>query len=64
MPGMTIGGDASFGNNLKGQVEPLAHALHTVMIDECGFYLADAQPTRGCSELLRCFAFDEVQAKA
>ena len=41
MPVMTMGGTASFGANLKGQVEPLVERLHPVMIAECGHYLAE-----------------------
>ena len=56
MPVMTVGGTASFGANLKGQVEPLVERLHHVMIDECGHYLAEEQPKRVADELLRFFA--------
>ena len=56
MPVMTVGGTASFGANLKGQVEPLVARLHHVMIDECGHYLAEEQPERVADELLRFFA--------
>ncbi len=58
MPVMTMGGTASFGANLKGQVEPLVETLHAVMIEECGHYLAEEQPTRVADELLRFFAQD------
>ena len=56
MPVMTMGGTASFGAGLKGQVEPLVERLHHVMIDECGHYLAEEQPGRVAEELLRFFA--------
>ena len=56
MPVMTVGGAASFGANLKGQVEPLVERLHHVMIQECGHYLAEEQPERLADELLRFFA--------
>ncbi|UAJ10564.1 alpha/beta fold hydrolase [Glacieibacterium megasporae] len=56
MPVMTIGGAASFGADLKGQVEPLVEHLHHVMIEECGHYLAEEQPGRVADELLRFFA--------
>ncbi len=56
MPVMTVGGKASFGANLKAQVEPLVEQLHHVMIDECGHYLAEEQPERVADELLRFFA--------
>ena len=55
MPVMTIGGTASFGANLKGQVEPLVRSLRAVMIDECGHYLAEERPERVAEELLRFF---------
>ncbi len=55
MPVMTIGGRASFGANLKGQVEPLVETLLAVMIDQCGHYLAEEQPVRVAEELLRFF---------
>ena len=56
MPVMTMGGTASFGANLEGQIEPLVKKLHAVMIDECGHYLAEEQPARVVDELLRFFA--------
>ncbi len=56
MPVMTVGGAASFGAKLKGQVEPLVEHLHHVMIEECGHYLAEEQPGRLADELLRFFA--------
>lgn len=55
-PVMTVGGAASFGANLKGQVEPLVEHLRHVMIEECGHYLAEEQPGRVADELLRFFA--------
>ena len=58
MPVMTMGGTASFGANLQGQIEPLVEKLHAVMIEECGHYLAEEQPTRVADELLRFFAQD------
>ena len=56
MPVMTIGGVASFGAALKGQIEPLVERLDHVMIEECGHYLAEEQPARLADELLRFFA--------
>ena len=56
MPVMTVGGVASFGAALKGQVEPLVERLHHVMIEDCGHYLAEEQPARLADELLRFFA--------
>ncbi len=52
MPVMTMGGTASFGANLRGQVEPLVEKLRSVMIDECGHYLAEEQPEKVVKELL------------
>ncbi len=56
MPVMTVGGTASFGAGLEGQVKPLVEHLHHVMIEECGHYLAEEQPERVADELLRFFA--------
>ncbi len=56
MPVMTVGGVASFGAALKGQVEPLVERLRHVMIEDCGHYLAEEQPARVADELLRFFA--------
>ena len=36
MPVLTIGGIASFGAHLEGQIRPLVEHLHSVMIDDCG----------------------------
>ncbi len=60
MPVMTMGGTASFGAHLKGQIEPLVERLHAVMIDECGHYLAEEQPARVADELLHFFAEEGV----
>ena len=56
MPVMTMGGAASFGANLAPQVEPLVENLRSVMIDECGHYLAEEQPEHVAEELLRFLA--------
>ena len=56
MPVMTVGGVASFGAALKGQVEPLVEWLHHVMIEDCGHYLAEEQPKKMADELLSFFA--------
>lgn len=56
MPVMTVGGTASFGTNLAGQIAPLVETLTSVMVDECGHYLAEEQPGRVVEELLRFFA--------
>ncbi len=53
MPVMTMGGAASFGANLRSQIEPLVETLTSVMIDSCGHYLAEEQPARVAEELLR-----------
>jgi pimeloyl-ACP methyl ester carboxylesterase len=56
MPVMTVGGVASFGAALKGQVEPLVDRLQHVMIEDCGHYIAEEQPAKLADELLRFFA--------
>ncbi len=56
MPVMTVGGVASFGAALKGQVEPLVERLLHVMIEECGHYIAEEQPAKLVEELLRFFS--------
>ncbi|MFY9931824.1 MAG: alpha/beta hydrolase [Streptosporangiaceae bacterium] len=58
MPVLTIGGTASFGAALAGQVRPLAEDLRSVMIDDCGHYLAEEQPERVTDELLTFFGGD------
>ena len=52
MPVLTVGGTASFGAELAGQIRPLAQDLRSVMIDDCGHYLAEEQPERVADELL------------
>ncbi len=52
MPVLTVGGTASFGANLEPEVRPLAANLRSVMIEECGHYLAEEQPERLTEELL------------
>ena len=59
MPVMTVGGVASFGAELKNQVEPLVEQLHHVMIEDCGHYLAEEQPAKLADELLRFFAEEQ-----
>ena len=56
MPVMTVGGVASFGSELKGQISPLVERLDHVMIEEAGHYLAEEQPERLVDELLRFLA--------
>lgn len=53
MPVLTIGGTASFGAHLEPELRPLAANLRSVMIDECGHYLAEERPERLAQELLR-----------
>lgn len=53
MPVLTIGGTASFGVHLEPEIRPLASNLRSVMIDECGHYLAEERPERLTEELLR-----------
>jgi len=56
MPVMTVGGTASFGANLAPEITPLVEQLHSVMIDDCGHYLAEERPDRVVEELLGFFA--------
>jgi len=53
MPVLTVGGTASFGVHLEGEIRPLAANMRSVMLDECGHYLAEEQPERLAAELLR-----------
>ncbi len=53
MPVLTVGGTASFGADLEGEIRPLAKHMRAVMIEECGHYLAEEQPERVIDELLR-----------
>jgi len=53
MPVLTVGGTASFGVHLEGEIRPLAANMRAVMIDQCGHYLAEEQPERLVEELLR-----------
>ena len=55
MPVLTVGGTASFGANLEGEIRPLVENLRSVMIDECGHYLAEEKPARVIEELRRFF---------
>ena len=56
MPVLTVGGTASFGAHLEPEIRPLASNLRSVMIDECGHYLAEERPERLTEELLRFLA--------
>ncbi len=58
MPVLTIGGTASFGANLEPEIRPLAANLRSVMIEECGHYLAEERPERLTDELLRFLGED------
>ncbi len=53
MPVLTVGGTASFGVHLEGEIRPLAANMRAVMIDQCGHYLAEEQPERLTEELLK-----------
>ncbi len=55
MPVLTIGGTASFGADLEGEIRPLASHMRAVMIENCGHYIAEEQPERLVEELLRFF---------
>ena len=58
MPVLTVGGTASFGADLEGEVRPLTERMRAVMIENCGHYLAEEQPERLIEELLRFFRGD------
>ncbi|WP_375512930.1 alpha/beta fold hydrolase [uncultured Nostoc sp.] len=55
MPVLTVGGTASFGANLEGQIRPLVQRMRAVMVENCGHYLAEERPDRVIEELLRFF---------
>lgn len=55
MPVLSVGGTASFGADLEGEIAPLALDHRHVMIDECGHYLAEEQPERLVEHLLAFF---------
>ena len=56
MPVLTIGGLASFGRDLEGEIRPLAKNVRSVMIEDCGHYLAEERPEALMGELLRFLA--------
>lgn len=56
MPVLTVGGTASFGVHLEGEIRPLAANMRAAMIDQCGHYLAEEQPERLTEVLLRFLA--------
>ncbi len=58
MPVLTVGGTASFGADLEGEIRPLAKNMRAVMIEDCGHYVAEEQPGRLTDELLRFFRED------
>ena len=58
MPVLTVGGTASFGAHLEPEIRPLADNMRSVMIDECGHYLAEERPERLAEELLRFLGED------
>ena len=56
MPVLTNGGTASFGRNLESETRPIAANLRSVMIEECGHYLAEERPEQLTAEMLRFLA--------
>jgi len=52
MPVLTVGGTASFGSHLAGEISPLGTDVRSIMIDECGHYIAEEQPQRLVEALL------------
>ncbi len=55
MPVLTVGGTASFGADLAPEVRPLVENLQSVMIEDCGHYVAEEKPERVIEELLNFF---------
>ena len=55
MPVLTMGGAASFGAGLAQQIRPLVQHMQSVLIEDCGHYLAEEKPDRVIEELLRFF---------
>ncbi len=59
MPVLIVGGTASLGahlEHLEPRMRPLAERMRSVMIDECGHYLAEERPERLTEELLAFLA--------
>jgi pimeloyl-ACP methyl ester carboxylesterase len=56
MPVLTVGGTASFGADLEGEIRPLTDNMRAVMIEKCGHYVAEERPEQLVSELLRFFS--------
>ena len=52
MPVLTVGGTASFGADLEGEIRPLAQKMRAVMIEDCGHYLAEERPEQLLEQLL------------
>ena len=44
MPVLTVAGVASAGDRLEQQMQPIADNLTTIVIDECGHFIAEEQP--------------------
>ena len=59
MPVLTVGGTASFGADLEGEIRPLVEHMRAVMIEDCGHYIAEERPERLVEELLRFFQESE-----
>ncbi len=55
MPVLTVGGTAGFEANLAGEIRPLAKNVRSMMIENCGHYLAEEQPEQVVAELRRFF---------
>ena len=55
MPVLTVSGAASAGAELAPWIEPLVEHLRSVVIDDCGHYLAEERPDRVSAELLAFF---------
>ncbi len=55
MPVLTVGGRASFGERLAAQVQPLAEQVKSVIIENCGHYLAEEKPQEVIRALLDFF---------
>ena len=55
MPGLSVGGTASFGGALADEIAPLAAHHRHVMIDDCGHYVAEERPEALAEHLLAFF---------
>jgi pimeloyl-ACP methyl ester carboxylesterase len=56
MPVLTVGGKASFGGMLAPQIRPLVDNMRSVMIEDCGHYLAEERPDQLVEELTAFFS--------